>query len=52
MRKKMNYLILLLTLFFMVGCTNSEDASKTDVETDLQEVTSINTNKDSEKKKL
>ena len=34
MKKKMNYLILLLTsIFIMVGCTNEEDASITDVET-------------------
>lgn len=33
----------------MVGCTNAEDASNTDVETAVQEVTTINTNKDSEK---
>lgn len=30
MQKKMNYLILLLTTIFMVGCTNVEDASITD----------------------
>lgn len=39
MKKKMNYLILLLTFIFMVGCTNVEDTSNTDVETDSQEVT-------------
>jgi hypothetical protein len=39
MKKKMNYLILLLTIIFMVGCTNVEDTSNTDVETDSQEVT-------------
>jgi hypothetical protein len=39
MKKKMNYLILLLTIIFMVGCTNVEDTSKTDVKTDSQEVT-------------
>ena len=49
MKKKMNYLILLLTTIFMVGCTNVEDASITDVETDPQEVTTVETNKDSEK---
>jgi PBP1b-binding outer membrane lipoprotein LpoB len=27
MKKKMNYLILLLTFIFMVGCTNVEDTS-------------------------
>ena len=49
MKKKMNYLILLLTTIFMVGCTNVEDASITDVETDPQEVTTVETNKNSEK---
>ncbi|MEC2054140.1 hypothetical protein I6J18_04885 [Peribacillus psychrosaccharolyticus] len=49
MQKKMNYLILLLTTIFMVGCTNVEDASITDGETDPQEVTTVNKNKKSEK---
>jgi len=49
MKKKMNYLILLLTIIFMVGCTNVEDASNTEVETDPQEVTTVETNKNSEK---
>ena len=49
MKKKMNYLILLLTIIFMVGCTNVEDTSITDVETDSQEVTTVETNKNSEK---
>jgi PBP1b-binding outer membrane lipoprotein LpoB len=50
MKKKMNYLILLLTtIFIMLGCTNEEDASNTDVETDSQEVTTVETNKNSEK---
>ncbi|MBD7908522.1 DNA/RNA non-specific endonuclease [Sporosarcina gallistercoris] len=48
MTKKMNYLILLLTIVFMVGCTNSEDASVADVETDLQKVTTVEPNKISE----
>ena len=40
MKKKMNYLIvLLMTIFMMVGCTNEEDASITDVETISQEET-------------
>ncbi|MEK4627054.1 DNA/RNA non-specific endonuclease [Solibacillus sp. FSL R7-0682] len=50
MKKKMNYLILLTTIF-MVGCTNLEDASITDRETDSQEVTTDNTIKNSEKEK-
>lgn len=49
MKKKMNYLILLLTIVFMVGCTNSEDASVADVETDSQEVTTVEPNKNNEK---
>ena len=49
MKKKMSYIILLLTTIFMVGCTNLEDASITDVETDLQEATTVETNINSEK---
>jgi hypothetical protein len=49
MNKKVNYLILLLTTIFMVGCTNVEDASITDGESDPQEVTTVNTNENSEK---
>lgn len=45
----MNYLILLLTTILMVGCTNLEDASITDVETEPQEVTTVETNVNSEK---
>jgi hypothetical protein len=41
MKKKMNYFIVLLTIIFMVGCTNVEDASKTDVKTDTQEVNTV-----------
>ena len=33
----------------MVGCTNVEDTSNTDVETDSQEVTTVETNKNNEK---
>ncbi|MDX8367676.1 DNA/RNA non-specific endonuclease [Cytobacillus sp. IB215665] len=49
MKKKMNYLILLLTFIFMVGCNNLEDGSITDAKTDPQEVTTVETNKNSEK---
>ncbi|QUG41724.1 DNA/RNA non-specific endonuclease [Psychrobacillus sp. INOP01] len=52
MKKKMNYLILLLTTIFIVGCTNIEDASITDVETDPQEVTTVETNLNSEKEEI
>ncbi|MCL6605537.1 MAG: DNA/RNA non-specific endonuclease [Paenibacillus sp.] len=50
MKKKMNYLILLLTIIFAVGCTNVEDTSNTDVETDSQEVVAtVETNKNYKK---
>ncbi|MCU1808321.1 DNA/RNA non-specific endonuclease [Cytobacillus firmus] len=49
MKKKMNYLILLLTIIFMVGCTNVEDASNTDVETVPEEVTTVESDKNNEK---
>lgn len=39
MKKKLNYLILLVTSIFIVGCTNVEDASVTVKETNSQEVT-------------
>ncbi|MEW9053608.1 MAG: DNA/RNA non-specific endonuclease [Neobacillus sp.] len=39
MKKNMNYLIFLLTIIFMVGCTNVEDTSTTDGKTDTQEET-------------
>ncbi|SEN16806.1 DNA/RNA non-specific endonuclease [Paenisporosarcina quisquiliarum] len=42
MKKKINYLILLLTAIFIVGCSNVEDASVTDKETVSQEVTTNN----------
>ncbi|MDF2858423.1 MAG: hypothetical protein K0Q87_4274 [Neobacillus sp.] len=47
MKKKMNYLILLLTIIFMVGCTNVEDTSNTDVESP-QEETTVETNNEKE----
>jgi hypothetical protein len=49
MKKKMNYLFLLLTTIFMVGCTNLEDTSIADVETEPQEVTAAETTKNNEK---
>ncbi len=49
MKKKMNYLMLLLTIIFTVGCTNVDDASNTDRETIPPEVTTVNTDTDSEK---
>jgi hypothetical protein len=49
MKMKMNYFILLLTTIMMVGCTNIEDRSITDRETKPKEVTTVNTNENSEK---
>ncbi|MBT2681728.1 DNA/RNA non-specific endonuclease [Bacillus sp. ISL-35] len=49
MKKKMNYLILLLTIISMVGCSNVKDASNTDRDTDPQKVTTVNTTENSEK---
>ena len=49
MKKIMNYLILLLTIVFIIGCTNSEDASITDVEKDSQKATTVEPNKNSGK---
>lgn len=42
MTKKVNYVILLLTAVFIVGCTNVEDISVKDKETDSQKVTTNN----------
>lgn len=49
MKKKMNYIILLLTIIVMVGCTSVEDATNTDRETEPQEVTTVNTNENNQK---
>ncbi|RNC97899.1 DNA/RNA non-specific endonuclease [Lysinibacillus halotolerans] len=49
MKKKMNYLILLLMTIFIVGCTNGEGSSVADVETDPQEASTVETNNNSEK---
>ncbi|MEK4972278.1 hypothetical protein CHH55_02550 [Niallia circulans] len=46
MKKKMNYLILLLTAIFIVGCSNVEDVSITDGKADSQEVTTKNSEKE------
>ena len=48
MKKKINHLIIFLATIFMVGCTNVEDTSITDAETNPQEVIT-DTNKNSEK---
>ncbi|KGR76989.1 DNA/RNA non-specific endonuclease [Ureibacillus sinduriensis] len=49
MKKKMNYLILLLTAIFMIGCTEMEDESQTGIERDSQEASTTEENKNSEK---
>ncbi|MGK7377277.1 DNA/RNA non-specific endonuclease [Planococcus sp. 1R117A] len=46
---KKNYLIILLTAIFLAGCTDVEEAAVTDVETDTQEVASVETGKSSGK---
>lgn len=46
MKKKINYLIVLLTAIFIVGCTNVEDVSNTDGKADSQEVTTKNSEKE------
>lgn len=51
MKKKTSYLALILTIIFMVGCTNVEDASVTDKETDSQDVTTVETNSNISDKK-
>ncbi|MBH0231414.1 DNA/RNA non-specific endonuclease [Halobacillus yeomjeoni] len=46
MKKKMNYLILLLMTIFIVGCTNNvEDASTTNEKPELQEKATTNADK-------
>lgn|SRR5690606_29290930 len=52
MKKKLNYLFLLITVIFIVGCTDAEDASITDAETDSQEAATVETNKNSDKEDL
>lgn len=48
MNKKMNYLIVILMTIVMVGCANVEDTSNKNGETEIQEVTTVNTNENSE----
>ncbi|WP_170061624.1 hypothetical protein [Terribacillus saccharophilus] len=45
----MNYLVLLLTFIFMVGCTNVEDAATPDKETDSKVAATENSDMKSEK---
>ena len=49
MKMKTNYLVLLLTLILMVGCTEVEDASVTDNETESQEASTVDTDETSKK---
>ncbi|WP_264741258.1 hypothetical protein [Cytobacillus firmus] len=49
MKKKMNILFLLLTITFIVGCTNVEDTSNTVVETDSHKVVAAEGNKNNAK---
>lgn len=46
MKKKINYLILLLTAILIVGCTNVEDVSNTDGKAVSQEITTKNSGKE------
>lgn len=43
MKKKINYLVLLLTSILVIGCTEVEDIPVADGETDSQEVTTVDT---------
>lgn len=49
MKNKMNYLLLLLMSIIVVGCTNTDDAATSDIETDRQEVSTVKTNNNSKK---
>ncbi|OCA90206.1 hypothetical protein F7984_03605 [Pradoshia sp. D12] len=49
MKKKINYIISLLTIIFLVSCSNADDTSITDVEKESQEVTTVNTEENSQK---
>ncbi|MGD6900450.1 DNA/RNA non-specific endonuclease [Bacillus infantis] len=49
MKKKINYLILLLMITFMAGCTNAEDASNTNADKIPQEETTVTVKPEAEK---
>lgn len=52
MKKTLSYFVLLLTIIFIVGCTNVDDASSSDVSTDSQEeVVTEETNEKTENEK-
>ena len=52
MKKTVNYLITILTIIFLVGCSSVEDVSSTEKETDSQEVTKVLTEDISEKEDI
>lgn len=49
MKKKMNYLISLLTIIFIAGCTTAEDASNTNADKVPQEETTVTVKPEAEK---
>ncbi|MGD6878405.1 DNA/RNA non-specific endonuclease [Bacillus infantis] len=49
MKKKMNYLISLLTITLIAGCTNAEDASNTNADKVPQEETTVTVKPEAEK---
>ncbi|WGG44202.1 DNA/RNA non-specific endonuclease [Rossellomorea sp. DA94] len=49
MKKKFNYLLILLTSVFIVGCTSVEDTPTSDGKTDNKEVTATNSNGNDQK---
>ncbi|MDW0109815.1 DNA/RNA non-specific endonuclease [Sporosarcina aquimarina] len=49
MKSELNYLILMLTIVLLVGCTNAEDAAITEEDTDIQIVTTEEPSKNNEK---
>ncbi len=49
MKKKMNYLISLLAITFIAGCTNAEDASNTNADTVPKEETTVTVKPEAEK---
>ncbi|MGM0789902.1 MAG: DNA/RNA non-specific endonuclease [Bacillota bacterium] len=49
MKKKLNYLISLLTIIFIAGCTNPEDASNTNADKVPQEETTVTVKPEAEK---
>ncbi|WP_366162154.1 DNA/RNA non-specific endonuclease [Bacillus infantis] len=49
MKKKINYLISLLTIIFIAGCTNAKDASNTNADKVPQEETTVTVKPEAEK---